>query len=292
MTAGGAMIKMKWFAVVLSVVSSIVIAWPASADPLSLLEFRALVRGAVEKRLPGARIQEIDDRTLRVTPPGGGPGDEIKMMVEGAYGRYLNDPASRDAVIDQLVRVTSTLDTTPAAKSDNVVILIRPSDYLANAGLGEMKALTRPFGSGFIEVIALDIGETFRVGEADEVLKIFKDRDAVWRRAAENTRARNLRFDVEPLGNGGAWAISSDSSLAPFFVETPDLWAANGVTIKGDPIAVFLRRNLLLLADGGDMDLRLKLAIFLDNIRDDPETISTTMYIRRNGVWSVLKQGP
>ncbi|WP_168075553.1 hypothetical protein [Caulobacter sp. SSI4214] len=286
------MIKMKRLAVMLSLVSSVVIASPVSANPLSLLEFRALVRSAVEKRLPGAQIQEIDDRTLGVTPPGGGQGDEIKMMVEGAYGRYLNDPMSRDAVIDQLVRVTSTLNTIPAAKPDNVVILLRPSDYLANSGLGEIKALTRPFSEGFIEVIAVDVGETFRVGEADEVTKIFKNRDAIWARASENTRARNTRFDVEPLGNGGVWAISSDSSLAPFFVETPDVWAANGVTIKGDPIAVFLRRNLLLLADGGDMDLRLKLSIFLDNVRDDPETISTTMYIRHNGVWSALKQGP
>jgi hypothetical protein len=47
----------------------------------------------------------------------------------------------------------------------------------------------------------------------------------------------------------------------------------------------------LLLADGGDKDLRAGLAMFLDNAKEDPETISTTMYIRRSGVWSILKQG-
>jgi hypothetical protein len=289
MTAGEGMIKIHRLWTVLSVLACFV-ALPVNAAPLTMLEFRAQVRGAIEARAPRARIDAIDERTLAVKLPGGGPNDEFKVMLESAYGRYLNNPAGREAVIDQLVRVLDNATTEPKPTPDNVVILVRPADYFETAGLSEIKTMFRPFGDGFIELIAMDLGETFRVGGAEDLLTMFKDPDTAWRQAAANTRSRNVKYDIEAPARG-LWMISSASSLAPYFVETPDLWAANGVTIKGDPIAVFLQRNLLLLADGGDKDLRAGLAMFLDNAKEDPETISTTMYIRRSGVWSILKQG-
>ena len=255
-----------------------------------MLEFRAQVRAAIEARTPAAIVTEVDERTLMVKLPEGGPSDDFKVMVESAYGRYLNNIDARETVIDQLVRALDTVTTEPNVTQGNVVILLRPADYLENAGLAEAKAMFRPFGAGFIEIVAIDTGEVFRVTGAEDLLKVFKDQEAVWSRAAANTQARNLRYEIATPAPG-LWMVSAESSLAPYFVQTPHLWAAHGVAMKGEPIAVFLERNLLLLADGGDKDLRAGLAMFLEKVKDDPETISTTMYIRHEGVWSVLKQG-
>lgn len=290
MTVGASMIKMTWREAVLGVLSTFAIATPSLAKPLTPLQFRNEARAAVERLIPGVKVQVVDERTLRVRLPGAGRTDELQMMLDGAYDRYLNDPAAREAIIEQMVRVLVSANTAPVATQDNMVILLRPADYLQSSGLGAVKALSRPFGAGFIEIVALDVGETFRVVGVEDLLPAGKDPDTIWRKAAENTRAKNAAYDVgHPTV--GVWTISSDSSLAPYFVMTPDLWAANGVVMTGDPVAVFLERNLLLLADGGDKDLIKGLPIFLNKVKEEPGTISTTMYIRRNGVWSVLEQG-
>jgi hypothetical protein len=284
------MIKMTWREAMLGVLAALMLATPALAKPLTPVQFRNQARAAVERLVPGVKVRVVDERTLRVRLPGAAPADELQMMLDGAYDRYLNDPEAREAIIEQMVRLLVSANTPQAATQDNMVILLRPADYLESSGLGAVEALNRPFGEGFIEIVALDVGETFRVVGLEDLLPVGRDKDTIWRKAAENTRAKNAVYNVsrpEP----GAWMISSDSSLAPYFVMTPDVWAANGVVMKGDPIAVFLERNLLLLADGGDKDLMKGLPIFLSKVKDEPGTISTTMYIRRNGVWSVLEQG-
>lgn len=290
MTVGAYMIKMTWREAVLGVLAALAVATPSLAKPLTPLQFRNQARAAVERLLPGAKVKIVDERTLRIKLPGGGRDDELQMMLDGAYDRYLLDPSARDAIIEQMVRVLVSANTAPVATQENMVILLRPADYLEVSGLGAVKALTRPFGVGFMEIVALDIGETFRVVGVEDLTPVVKEEDAIWRKAAENTRARNAVYDVGRPAKG-VWTISSASSLAPYFVLSPDLWAANGVAIKGDPIAVFLERNLLLLADGGDKDLMKGLPIFLNRVKAEPGTISTTMYIRRDGAWSVLEQG-
>lgn len=283
------MIKMTWREAVIGVLVALAITTPSMANPLTPLQFRNQARAAVERLLPGAKVRAVDERTLRIKLPGGGRDDEVQMMLDGAYDRYLLDPGARDAILEQMVRVLVSANTAPLATQDNMVILLRPADYLQASDLGAVKALTRSFGEGFMEIVALDIGETFRVVGVEDLLPVVKGEDAIWRKAAENTRARNAVYDVaQPTS--GVWTISSASSLAPYFVMSPDLWAANGVMIKGDPVAVFLERNLLLLADGGDKDLMKGLPIFLNKVKAEPGTISTTMYIRRNGAWSVLEQ--
>lgn len=285
------MIKVTWREAVLGILAVLTFVTPAVAEPLTPVQFRNQTRAAVERLAPGAKVRVVDERTLRVKLPGDGPNDELQMMLDGAYDRYLDNPDARDAIIEQMVRVLVSTNAPPVVTQDNVVILLRPSDYLLSSDLGAIKALTRPFGEGFMEIVALDIGETFRVVGVEDLRPLGKDLDTIWRRAAANTRAKNAVYDVGPL-TAGAWTISSESSLAPYFVMTPDLWPANGVFIKGDPVAVFLERNLLLLADGGDKDLIKGLPLFLNKLKGEPGTISTTMYVRRNGAWSVLKQGP
>jgi len=290
MTVGAYMIKMTGREAMLGVMAALAIATPSLAKPLTPLQFRNQAGAAVERLLPGAKVRAVDERTLRIKLPGGGRDDELRMMLDGAYDRYLVDPDARDAIIEQMVRALVSANTAPVATQDNMVILLRPVDYLEVSGLGAVEALTRPFGAGFMEIVALDVGETFRVVGVDELLPVVKEKDAIWRKAAENTRARNSVYEVAHPA-AGVWTISAPSSLAPYFVLSPDLWAANGVSIKGDPVAVFLERNLLLLADGGDKDLMKGLPIFLNKVKAEPGTISTTMYIRRNGAWSVLEQG-
>lgn len=283
------MIKMTLREVMLGVLAAVALVSPALAKPLTPVQFRDQARAAVERLVPGSKVQVVDERTLRIKLPGAGSADELKMMLDSAYDRYLNDPDARDMIIEQMVRVLVSANTTPVVTQDNMVILLRPADYLQSSGLGAVEALRRPFGPGFIEIVALDLGETFRVVDLDALRAVEKDQDAIWRKAAQNTRARNAAYDVG-RPTAGVWTISAESSLAPYFVMSPDLWEANGVVIKGDPVAVFLERNLLLLADGGDKDLLTGLTMFLNKVKAEPGTISTTMYIRRNGAWSVLEQ--
>jgi hypothetical protein len=267
------------------------LAGPALAGVMSKAEFRLELRDAIVKLSPKAKVAFEGEDTLRVVQPGAKPEDAFSLYVGNAYERYLNDPEVLETIVGQMARTTLAANASASVTRESLVVLIRPIDYVSQPNFQKIKFLTRPFAGDFIEIIAVDGEETFQMTPADQVTPLFPDEAAVWERAEANTRAKMGRMKIETL-EPRVWMITNDSSLALNFVNQPDTWKIHGVTMTGDPVAVFSQRNLLLLADGGDKDRLERVAKFVDQLAGDPEIISTTMFTRHNGVWSVLERKP
>lgn len=267
------------------------LASPAWAGVMSKAEFRLELRDAIVRLAPKAKVKMIDEDTLRVVPPKSKPKDGSSIFIGNAYDRYLNQPDTLETIVGQMARLALEDDKFDAVTQDNLIVLIRPIDYVTQPGFDKIKFLTRPFAGDFIQIVAIDGEETFQMAAADQITPLFPDEGAAWARAEANTRKKMGRINIETL-EPGVWTITNDSSLALNFVNQPDTWKIHGVTMTGDPVAVFSQRNLLLLADGGDKDRLERVATFVDQIASDPEIISTTMFTRHNGVWSVLERKP
>lgn len=281
----------KWPGWLMAGLLALALAGPAWAGVMSKAEFRLELGDAVHKLSPKAKIETVDDDTLRVVLPGAKPDEGVSMFIENAYARYLNRPETLETIIGQMAR--SVLATRDLAKvtPENLVVLIRPTDYLAQPGFESIKFMTRPFADGFMQILMIDGAETFQMAAADQIAALFPEEASAWARAEANTRAKMGRMDIETL-EPGVWTITNESSLALTFVNQPDTWKSYGVTMTGDPVAVFSQRNLLLLADGGDKDRVERVAMFVDQLAGDPEIISTTLFTRHDGVWSVLERKP
>ncbi len=281
----------KWAARVAAGMMGLALASPAWAGAMSKVEFRMEVRDAIHKLSPKATIQMVGDDSLRVQPPGAKPDDGMSVFLGNAYERYLNDPEALETIVGQITRTALAADLSAPVDKDRLVVLIRPVDYVTQPGFDKIKFLIRPFAGDFIKIVAIDDPETFRMGSADDVRPLFADDDALWAQAEANTRARMGKLEIDEL-EPGVWTVTNDTSLALNFAEQPDLWRVHGVAVTGDPVVVFLQRNLLLLVDGGDKDRVQRAATFASQLAGEPEIISTTMFTRHNGVWSVLEQRP
>lgn len=267
------------------------LASPAWAGVMSKAEFRLELRDAIVRLAPKAKVKMIDEDTLQVVPPGSKRKDSSSIFIGNAYDRYLNQPNTLETIVGQMARLALEDDKFDAVTQDNLIVLIRPIDYVTQSGFDKIKFLTRPFAGDFIQIVAVDGEETFQMAAADQITPLFPDEGAAWARAEANTRKKMGRIKIETL-EPGVWTITNDSSLALNFVNQPDTWKVHGITTTGDPVAVFSQRNLLLLADGGDKDRLERVATFVDQIAGDPEIISTTLFIRHDGVWSVLERKP
>lgn len=267
------------------------LAGPVWAGEMSMAEFRLELRDAIHKLAPKATIEMVGEDTLRVSMAGAKPDDGASMYVGNAYARYLNKPEALETIVGQMARTVLAIDAPAPATKESLIVLIRPADYVRQPGFDKIKFVTRPFAGDFIEIVAVDSEESFQMAAADKMIPLLGDEAAIWTQAEANTRAKMGKLRIEAL-EPGVWTVTNDSSLALNFVDQPDLWPIHGLTMTGDPVAVFMQRNLLLLADGGDKDRLQRVATFVKQVGDDPETMSTTIFTRRNGVWSVLEQRP
>lgn len=267
------------------------LASPAWAGVMSKAEFRLELRDAIVRLAPKAKVKMVDDDTLNVVPPGSKPKDGSSIFIGNAYDRYLNQPDALETIIGQMARLALDNGKLDAVTQENLVVLIRPIDYVTQPGFDKIKFLTRPFAGDFIQIVAVDGAETFQMTAADQITPAFLDEAAAWARAEANTRKKMGRMEIDTL-EPGVWTISNDSGLALNFVNQPDTWKTYGVMMTGDPVAVFSQRNLLLLTDSEDKDRLERVAMFVDQLAGDPEIISTTMFTRHDGVWSVLERKP
>ncbi len=281
----------RWMGRIAAWVVVFALATPAWAGVMSKAEFRLEVRDAIIRLAPKAKVEMEGDDTLRVAPPGSKPDDGASMFIGNAYERYLNKPEALETIVGQMARTVLATNDPAAVTKEDLVVLIRPIDYVTQPGFEKIKFLTRPFAGDFIEIIAIDGEETFQMTPADKITPLFPDEAAAWARADANTRTKMGRMEIDAL-EPGVWTITNESSLALNFVNQPDTWKIHGITMTGDPVAVFSQRNLLLLADGGDKDRLERVAAFVDQLAGDPEIISTTLFIRHDGVWSVLERKP
>lgn len=278
-----------WGSVVGASLAAMILATSARAQDAPMImpmsEFQLEMRATLLKVDPKLKVELVGEDTLRVHSPGGAK-EGFSLFLDNAYGRYRNSPESLHEILGQMARVIVRGDDHVAFDPARLVVLIRPEEYVRSAGAAAGEA--RPLVGEFLEVMAIDEGESFRLATKDELSKAGVDAADAWATARRNTGEKIGPFEVETL-EPGVWFVTDAASLALNLVSMPERWAAQGIETKGEMAVVFLQRNALLMADTSDPARLSRFLRFVQASAGEPEVISTTVFLYRHGNWSVLE---
>ncbi len=253
---------------------------------MPMSEFQLEMRAALLKLDPTLRIELVGEDSLKVRQAKAKGQESLSLFLGNAYERYRKAPQDLEAIIGQWTRVVAPGVERAALEPKTLVVLIRPQDYLETAKAGEL--VSRPLVGDFIEILAIDEGESFRLATQEELKKADVGIADAWAAARRNTSEKIGPFRID-LFEPGIWLVTDDANLALNLVSMPERWAAQGIQIKDEAAVVFLQRNMLLLADASDPARLSLVRRFVKVSEGEPEVFSTTIFLYRHGNWSVLE---
>ncbi|NGM50346.1 hypothetical protein G5B46_12070 [Caulobacter sp. 602-2] len=253
---------------------------------MPMSEFQLEMRAALLKADPKLKVDLVGEDTLKVNATDD-PEDALSLFLDNAYDRYRNKPDQLQAIIGQLTRLLVQKTDRLPLEASRLVVLIRPEDYVRSGG--GVSVEQRPLVGDFLEVLAVDEGESFRLATQDELAKAGVPAADAWASARRNTGEKIGPFTVNTL-EPGVWFVTDSASLALNLVSMPERWAAQGIEVKDEAAVVFLQRNVLLIADTSDPARLSRFLRFVQGSAGEPEVISTDVFLYRHGNWSVLER--
>lgn len=265
----------------------------APAREMTAVEFRGAVVAAIRARMPKARIEERAVDELQVYRDAADK-DGISLYLGNIFARYRGAPADGDELIGKLVDtlVMASAEDQPPAAPGQFVILIRPDGYLSLPTMKdakpEQKLVWRPLAGHMIQLIAIDRGKGFSMASAGEVTAAFGSTDKVWGPALANSDRTKGEVQVDQVRET-TWTVTSSNDLGDTIMLLPDPWKGLGIGLKGAPVVVALQRNLLLVMDSAsDAEEFAAVQDFLASVAAEGDTISTEMFIWKDGRWQVF----
>ncbi|WP_146219067.1 hypothetical protein [Caulobacter sp. D4A] len=254
---------------------------------MPMSEFQLEMRAALLKADPTLRIELVGEDSLKIHQAKAAKDDEgMSLFLDNAYGRYRNAPGDLDKIVGQLARVMASSGEKAALERDKLVVLIRPVEYLQAMPGAEL--VYKPLVGDFIEVVAVDESESFRLATKDDLAKAGIETAEAWAAARKNTGEKIGPIEVQSM-EPGVWFVTDGASLALNLVSMPERWAAQGIEIKDEAAVVFLQRNVLLIADTADPARLSRFVKFVKANEGEPEVFSTSVFLYRHGNWSVLE---
>lgn len=159
----------------------------ATPPPLGIAAFQDRLADAVRAAVPTAKVDKLDQRTLRISGPA---GVSSTMAVENAYREYLTDPAKLEFVLAKWAHITAdTGQKIVKADAARLVVVIRPKRVQLQAGQsGAM--ITAPFAGDLLQVLALDSPESLRYVSVANLHDIGLTAGAAFARGRANIKAR------------------------------------------------------------------------------------------------------
>ncbi|MFT4253496.1 MAG: hypothetical protein QM608_13535 [Caulobacter sp.] len=254
---------------------------------MPMSEFQLEMRAALLKVDPTLRIELVGEDSLQIHQAKAAKDDKgTSLFLDNAYGRYRNTPEDLDKIVGQLARVMALGGKQAAFERDKLVVLIRPVEYLQ--AMPGLELVYKPLVGDFIEVMAIDESESFRLASKDDLAKAGVEAADAWAAARKNTGEKIGPFEVEPVGPG-VWVVTDGAGLALNLASMPERWAALGIQVKDEAAVVFLQRNVLLIADTADRERFSRFTALVKAGEGEPEVFSTTIFLYRHGNWSVLE---
>lgn len=254
---------------------------------MPMSEFQLEMRAALLKQDPTLSIELVGEDGLKVREAKAKNDDDgLSLFLGNAYDRYRNAPGDLETIIGQWARTVAPGVERAALTRDRLVVLIRPAEYLQ--AMPGVELVHKPLVGDFIEVVAVDEGESFRLATQDELAKAGIQTADAWTAARKNTGEKIGPFEIESM-EPGVWFVTDGASLALNLVSMPERWAAQGIEIKNEAAVVFLQRNVLLIADTADPARLSRFARFVSANEGEPEVFSTKIFLYRHGNWSVLE---
>lgn len=278
---------------------------PASATPasslaavapnrqLTILEYRERLAEAVAQLRPSATIMRVNERTLKILEEG---RDETQINIENGFNSYLADPAALDSIVARYAKLSIAMDAT-GESVDQLVIIVRPSDYLISSGLtkaGPDKAnkliAPRPMAGDLSFFLAVDSPETIRTASTDDLERWRLDEASAWDRAASNIRSRMGGIAMGPLEDqpDSATAIGAESGLAPSLLADPVSCSLKHPKGNGRQVVLVVSRNAYIFGVPSDRDSMRRFWGTAKALTRAPAPFSATPLTCDNGRWKAI----
>lgn len=257
----------------------------ASAEPLSPAAFRDRLAASISSST-GVPAKPVDDRTFTKKDA---EGSEVTISIDNAYAEYLSDPEQLDTILKRFERVFGTKQ--PVARLDQLTVIVRPSDYVAES-LGSATAhdkapAGRPLAGDLSVFLAIDSPETIRTVVFDDLKAWNLSEAQAWEAALASVKAR-----IGPVGfarmknEPAASVIVAESGLAPSILGDPVLCGPASPTGLKGAVVLLLARDALLVGFPDDKDsMRAFWKVTREQIGKD-QSLSKTAITCRNGRWT------
>lgn len=255
----------------------------AAAEPvLSYEAFEQRVAAEIIQTYPGASVKPREGRTIAIKPPN---QPEFTYSLARAYAVYAGAPAELPTIVGNLV---SGLAEKPPASAKDLVVLVRSSlDTPVRAEPGR-RVLRRPLAGNLTLFMAEDRPDSFAIPRAEELTaELQMDETAIWEVALRNTRAK-LDFQKAPLRAGRVVELASEDGLAPSVLALDEFWESPELTSGGPVVVAVFARSVIYLALESDRELVGRLRELMEANRDDPNSLTGQLLVRRDGRWEVL----
>jgi hypothetical protein len=247
----------------------------------------------VARLRPGAKVLRVDERTLKIVEQG---RVETQINIENGFASYLANPAALEIIVARHAKL-ATAPETAGESVDQLVIIVRPSDYLISSGLtktGPDKSnkfiAPRPMAGDLSFFLAIDSPETIRTASTDDLARWRLEEGAAWERATSNIRARMGELAMGPLEGqpNGATAIGAESGLAPSLLAEPMSCSTEHPAGVEGQIVLVVSRDAYIFGVPSDSDSMRRFWDTAKALTAAPAPFSATPLTCDDGRWEVV----
>lgn len=268
----------------IAIALSVCVSLPAAAQSLlSPSEFRDAAMAMIRAVDPQAELEVRDDLALTIRRPHNAEQPEFQFNLDYAYRQYQADPGALTDVLDHWVRF-ATQPLEQSRMAERVVAVLRPASMVddfnrasaqvrAESGLAPMPLLSRAVAGDLVQVLVFDGAETIQYANEEALSEVGLTPDAAWAIAPTNLPAR--LGELELLGIGGAdrlVVITGGNGLAPSTLLQPDTCTGGLASF----VFLLVDRNAVVAGERADELAMLQLKALLEEVRRDPQPMSTT----------------
>jgi len=275
-----------WKMFVLLAVLLSVAGYARAEDPMSLPQFRQAFVDEIHREYPTARVEPVGDDAVEVTPAN---GSAVTSYLDHAYDIYRQDPSHLADLLKQFVGVLGTATVVPTITADKLLILVRPSSYAQGQAGGPFPGplLMRPLAGDLQAFVAVDQPNSYAFPRASELRSALRMKnDAIWARALQNTQAELPAPAKAPPKH--VFVLTSGQGIASSMLAEADFWDRADMQVGGAPVVAPVSKDIVLITHEGDAKGIAAMRAAAAKSANDPEGLTTDLFVRRNGGWEVL----
>lgn len=255
-----------------------------AATPMSMRAFRDAYVAEVRNDIPGATVKVTADDVIEVTDR---RGKVSTAFLDNAYAHYREDPGSLGAILKRYVGEVLAAGDGPPFTADELRVMVRPASYLSLTA-PDKAPLHRPLAGDLVAIVAIDQPTRYLYPPEYELrAKLQLSNEALWARALKNT-ARKLPGVPPDGGKKAIDALTTGEGLAASLLAEPGYWDTPALQVGGPPVVAPVGKDMVLLVHLGDPGGVAALRKIAAKSADDPDGLSTQLFVRRSGVWEVL----
>ncbi len=261
-----------------------------AAKPLTLIQFRDAYADEVRHDFPAFKIKVLADDELEITNPS---GEVVSAFMDNAFAFYKENPGKLREILKNYSSIAVSDTNVVHAKADQLTILVRSAQYLSSARSLESGAegakeppLNRPLAGDLVAYVAVDLPQSYQFLPANVLRSDLKmDDQAIWARALANLRHHLPATD---LSKQPIFALTVGNGLASSLLVESEVWDAPAMQVGGAPVVAPIAKDLIVVAHEGDAKGIANLREAAAKGSDDPDSLSTALFVRRKGAWVEL----